>query len=154
LKSYLTGTLSLQVAEEGDAPYRRSSRLAALAESSAQGAMRSPSPDEPDEPDPPWWRYAVRPLLEVLHEPHVDVGDEPLPEMEIGEPDPAFLDSQDIDENDMLECRDSSCQDHDEDSGDDDYGEEEERLTLEDMLCAPEMFHNVDNFHMGPEPHQ
>jgi hypothetical protein len=116
--------------------------------------MRSPSPDEPDEPDPPWWRYAVRPLLEVLHEPHVDVGDEPLPEMEIGEPDPAFLDSQDIDENDMLECRDSSYQDHDEDSGDDDYGEEEERLTLEDMLYAPKMFHNVDNFHMGPEPHQ
>jgi hypothetical protein len=55
----------VQVAEEGDAPPRWSSRLAALAESSTQGATRSPSPGEPDEPDPPWWRYAIRPLPEV-----------------------------------------------------------------------------------------
>jgi hypothetical protein len=55
--------------------------------------MRSPSPGEPDELDPLWWRYVVCLLPEVLHEPHVDVGNDPLPGMEIGEPDLVFLDS-------------------------------------------------------------
>jgi hypothetical protein len=54
----------------------------------------------------------------------------------------------------MLECRDSSCFEHDKDSGNDDYGKEEERPTLEDMLGALKMFHSVDNFFRGLEPHQ
>jgi hypothetical protein len=120
--------------------------------------MRSPSPDEPDEPDPPWWQYAVRLLPEVVHQPHVEVGDvlaiEPLPKMEIGKADPAFVESQDMDENDMFDCRNSSCQEHDEDSGDDDYGEEEECPILEDMLCAPQMLHSVEIFYRQPEPHR
>jgi hypothetical protein len=117
--------------------------------------MRSPSPDEPD---PPWWQYAVRPLPKVVPQPHVEVGDvvaaEPLPEMEIGEADPAFVDSQDMDENDMFDCRNSSCEEQDEDSGDDDYGEEEESPTLEDMMCTPEMLHSVENFYRRPQSHQ
>jgi hypothetical protein len=99
----------MQVVEEGDRPYRQSSRLVALAESSAQGALRkSPLPEEPA---PPWWRYAVRPILEPLHEGNMDVGNAdpvemevpygPLPEMEIGEPNPAFFSSQDNGEDDI-----------------------------------------------------
>jgi hypothetical protein len=79
-------------------------------------------------------------MVEVRYSPTsrgVDVGDDPLSETEIGEPDPAFLNSQDIDENEILECRGSSCFEYDEDSRDDDYGEEEERPTLEDMLGVP-----------------
>jgi hypothetical protein len=99
-----------------------------------------------------------------LHEGNVDVDNidliemevpyEPLPEMEISEPDPTFFNSQDNDENDTLEYRGSSCQEHDKDSGEDDYGKEEERPTLEEMLSAPEMLHSIKNFYMGPEPHQ
>jgi hypothetical protein len=75
-------------------------------------------------------------------------------EMEIGEADPTFLESQDMDENGLFDYRDSSYQEHDEDSGDDNYGKEKERHTLEDMLCIPEMLYSVENFYRQPKPHQ
>jgi hypothetical protein len=74
--------------------------------------------------------------------------------MEIGEADPTFLESQDMDENGLFDYRDSSYQEHDEDSGDDNYGKEKERHTLEDMLCIPEMLYSVENFYRQPKPHQ
>jgi hypothetical protein len=142
------------VLDEGPLP-RQSARIVALihSESSKQAITRSRSSSpESDEDEPLYWPKGGWPHVQPLAgtgspDPQVSTWEgvfgehvADLPKMPIGEAEPLFFNSQ---EHFFHASSDSGCEKELDNSTEEDYSDEENELTLEEILLPPKMFHSV-----------